>query len=214
MATPESELDTRWFLNRIRNVINHEGVSGFVFRTAAFLGYKCGIWVVGWYVKSLDVTDGSVKSDLIVDITELSQDDQGSYIACNRVMTAEAYRQRITKGDRCFAAWYDNKIVSASWIAIDNVWIDFIARDVPLRKGEIYIYESFTHPSFRGKHIQRELFEMIVNRYKSVGYEQICVIIAPENRSNIKSRQSSGFKRDSWILGIKMRWWHWDSFRH
>ena len=213
MTEPKAETNVRWYLNRIRNVVNYEGISGFILRATAFFGYKCGIWLVGWYVKPIADDVESMELQLPIEVIELSLSDVDDYTACNRVMTPDVFQERITTGDRCYAVRHDNKIVSATWVATDHAWIDFISRDMSLRKSEIYIYDSYTNPLCRGQHIQRKMLAEILTRYQATGYKQVCVIIAPENRANIRSRKRSGFKRTAWIVAIKIGRFHWDSFK-
>ena len=211
MTTPTEDKTQSWYLKRMRNVFRYEGMSGFLLRSLAFMGYKCGIWVVGWYVKPIPEFVEPVEIKLPVKIDELAHEDIDDYLASYRVMTSEVLHKRLAAGGHCYVARYNNQIISTSWVATDNIMIDFVARDIRLSKGDIYVYDSYTPPSFRGQHIQAKLMAEIFTRYRAAGYQQVGVIIAPENMANIRSRTRSGFKRIAWVFAIKIGRFHWDS---
>jgi len=213
MTVPKAEINSSWYLNRIRNVLDHEGVKGFILRAAAFIGYKCGIWLVGWYVKPIAGYVKSMDTQLPIEVIELTLSDVGDYIKSNRIVTAEVFKQRITAGNRCYAIRCDNQIASTSWVAIDRAWVEFISRDLVLSKGEIYIFDSYTHPLYRGKRLQGAISAEILNCHQAAGYEYACAMIAPENRSNIRARKRLGFRRTAWIVALKIGRLQWDSFK-
>lgn len=211
MTTPKEDKTQRWYLNRVRNALRYEGIRSLLLRSLAFLGYKCGIWVVGWYVKPIPDFVKPVEINLPIEIEELAQTDIDDYLASCRVISSEVLQQRLSVGARCYVARYDDQVVSASWVATDHVLIDFIARDIKLNKSDVYVYDSYTSPSFRGQYIQAKMMAEIFTRYRAAGYQQVGVIIAPENTANIRSRTRSGFKRVAWIFAIKIGRFHWDS---
>ena len=211
MAGSQSDKGIRWYLNRIYTVFSYEGVTGFIIRSAAFLGYKTGFWFVGWYVKPLSASAGSAVQDQVVEVVELSVADVDDFVTCNNNVTPQVFEKRIESGSRCYAVRLDGRIATVSWIATGSVWIDFIARELTLGEGEIYIYDSYTHPDYRGRRLQGSMLKQVLAQYEAAGYRRIGVIIAPENRSNIKSRLRSGFERSHWIFAISIAGFHWDS---
>ena len=213
MTIPKSERNLRWYLYRIRYVLHYEGASGFILRVAAFLGYKCGIWFVGWYVNSIANSVHLLDFQLPGEVVELTLADVDEYVSCNRIVTPAAFKKRITTGNRCYAVRRENQIVSACWVATDHVWVDFLLRDLFLRKGGIYLYDSNTRPSYRGQGLSKGITAEILKWYQAAGYHHACSFIAPENRSQIRARTRSGFKRTAWILTLKIGRFHWDSFK-
>lgn len=211
MIETQPSKNMEWYLGRIRTTLSYEGISGLLIRSVAFLGYKTGIWFVGWYIKPIVESAESMVHDTAIDIVELTMTDVDDCIACNPGVTVEIYSKRLQAGSRCYAVRMNNQIVTTSWVATNRVWIDFIRREMTLSKSEVYIYDSYTHPEYRGKRLQAVMLQQVLAQYRKAGYRQIGVIIAPENRSNIKSRTRSGFKRSHWIFAIKAGRFHWDS---
>ena len=98
-------------------------------------------------------------------------------------------------GNRCYAVRRDKQIASAKWVITDNVWVDLLSRELLLRKGEIYLYDAYTHPSYRGQGLSGSITAGFLKRYQAAGYQYACSIVALENRSQIRSSTRSRFKR-------------------
>lgn len=211
MIETQTSKNKQWYLGRVRATLCYEGISGLLIRSVAFLGYKTGIWFVGWYVKPIVENTESTVHEPAIDIVELTANNFDNCISCKPGVTAEIYSKRMKAGSRCYGVRMNNQIVTMSWVATDHVWIDFIRREMILNKAEIYIYDSYTQPEYRGRHLQGIMLKQVLAQYRKAGYRQIGVIIAPENRSNIKSRTRSGFKRKHWIFAIKIGRFHCDS---
>ena len=59
--------------------------------------------------------------------------------------------QRLVAGQCAFVARHEGRIVHAGWATAKRAWIGFLAREVALAPDELYQYESFTAPGFRGQ---------------------------------------------------------------
>jgi len=58
---------------------------------------------------------------------------------------------RLSKGHKCYAAKYHNKIVAFTWCNFVNC--HSILYNFPLKENEAYLYDAYTTESFRGKGI-------------------------------------------------------------
>jgi len=204
----------RWFRRRSLQTLRHEGLSSFLLRTAAFLGYWSGIWYVGWYVRRLDTPIEPVKPGFEVRVTEMVPDNVGEYLQFQSNLSREEYLDRLRHSQICFAVRDSaGTLASITWTAVGRVRIEFVGREVALQEDEVYLYDSYTDPDFRGKRLQPFLCGRILTRFRNSGYRQAVVLIAPENRSNIASRMRSGFVRTGWLIRIKTSWLRRDFFR-
>jgi len=180
----------------------------------AFIGYKSGVWFTGWYVRRLDAPIERVVPRLDVRVTTLTPDDVEQYLQFHSNLSREAYLNRMRQMQVCFAVRDPaGALASVTWTAVEKVWIDFVEREVALQEGEVYLYDSYTAPAFRGKRLQPYLCEYILSHSRDIGYRQAIVIVAPENRSNIASRKRSGFVRTGWIFSVRTRWLRRDFFQ-
>lgn len=204
----------RWLLQRSLQTHRHEGVISFLRRVLAFLAYKSGIWYVGWYVRRLDSPIEPVSPRLEAHLTKLTAGDVDEYLQFHPDVSSEQYLGRLREGQACFAVRESaGVLVSSTWVAVGRIWIDFIGREIALKKDEVYLYDSYTAAEFRGQRLQPLLCEQILTHFQERGYRQAVVIIAPENRSNIFSRKRSGFVRTGLLFRIKIGALRYDFFR-
>lgn len=209
-----NERTSQWLLLRSAQTLRHEGIVSFLRRSLAFLGYKSGIWYVGWYVRRLDRPLEPVISRLEAHVTELTAGGVAEYLHFYPNISSRQYLERFRQGQTCFAVRNSaGALASVTWTAVGHVWIDFVDREVALQDDEVYLYDSYTGPGFRGNRLQSFLFKHIFTRFQNSGYRQAVVIIAPENRSNIASRKRSGFVRTGLLFRIKIGSLRYDFFR-
>lgn len=195
----------RWLWHRSKQTLRHEGMGSFLLRSTAFMGYRVSIWFVGWYVRPLDRPIEPVDARLDAIVSELATGDVDEYLRFHSNLSREQYLRRLNERQTCFAARDSaGTLASVTWAAVRHVWIDFVDRDVGLEDDEVYLYDSYTAPDFRGQRLQPFLGQRILTHFRDCDYRQAVVIIAPENRSNISSRKRSGFFRTGWLFRIQI----------
>ncbi len=192
-------------LQRSVQVYRDEGVTNFLCRALAFLGYKGGIWVVGWYVRRLDSPIEPSTLELEASLTELTDDDIEDYLHLHPTLSSAEYLERLHQGQSCYALRESaGTLITVTWTAVGRVLVDFIGRELTLKDDQVYLYDSYTAAEFRGKHLQPFICEQILTRFRDRGYRQAILIIGPENRSNISSRKHSGFVRAGLLFRFKI----------
>lgn len=204
----------RWIVRRALTTVKHEGLPSFVTRSFAFAGYKMGLWYVGWFSRTLDEPIVPVPPRLDGSISLLTAEDAQDYVRFHSNISSEEYLERLGRGQYCFVVRdASGELASATWVATASVWIDFVDREVTLQEDEVYLYDSYTAPQFRGKRLQPYLCADILTEIRDKGYRRAAVIIAPENRSNIASRQRSGFRKTGNLFRIRIGSLRRDFFR-
>ncbi len=118
---------------------------------------------------------------------------------------------RLAKGDRCFVARYEGRIVCVSWVARSEGLIQWIRYRYPVRPSEAYLYDSFTAPTFRGRAIAPALGVHVLERLGDEAVRRATVAMVTENVSNRRARAKLGFRVCGRIdsLRIGRRVWHW-----
>lgn len=89
--------------------------------------------------------------------------------------------RRFERGDKCFVARDNGRIVSARWSATGSAQCDYLSRVVPLADDEVYIYDAFTLPEYRGRKIFPALTSEMHRYYKKEGKRRSLCFTAPEN---------------------------------
>jgi GNAT superfamily N-acetyltransferase len=119
--------------------------------------------------------------------------------------------ERLTKGDQCFVARFEGRIVSVSWIARGEHFIPGLRYRYAVRPSEIYLYDSFTAPTFRGRAIAPALGVHVLEQLRGANVTRVTMAVTRENVSNRRARAKTGFRVcgriDSFRIG--RRTWNW-----
>jgi GNAT superfamily N-acetyltransferase len=63
-------------------------------------------------------------------------------------------------------------------------------------RGQVLFRVAFhAHPALRGHHIQMTVLAALLDHARAAGHRCVVVMIEPANRSSIRSRERSGFRR-------------------
>jgi hypothetical protein len=192
-------------LRRILDIAVWQGPAGLAARALALVGCR----VLYWY--ALPSLSGArrVEPTVPAAVAELEPSDSAAYLAFRRGATPEQFRSRFERGCRCFVARADGAIVSATWVATGRGRLETIKEDFELYPKQMYVFDSFTLPEYRGRRIQGAIFTEICKHYAARGIEQALSLTGPENIGTKMSRERSGFVRTGGIARIAigpLRW--------
>ena len=112
----------------------------------------------------------------VLDETEIDE-----YIAFRKGADPEIVRRRIAAGNSCFVARTEGRIISARWAATGTAQCDYLFREVPLGSDEVYLYDAFTLPEWRGKGIFPALTSEMHRHYRAAGKKRSICFTGPEN---------------------------------
>lgn len=94
----------------------------------------------------------------------------------------------------CFVAWHEGQIIHATWVAFGHAWIAYLNREITLAPNEVYSYESFTVPAFRGQNVYGACLSYEQQVLKRAGYCRIVLAIMPENKAAFRPVEKAGFR--------------------
>lgn len=122
--------------------------------------------------------------------------------------------RRVSNGDRCFVAKYDNKVIYAMWVAFGKCYSFLLSREYPLATDECYMYSAYTLPEFRGKGLHPSVNTQLFILLNKWGITRITFFIEPNNLSAMRLPEKLGYSRSGItgyfeIFGIR-RYFHWD----
>ena len=103
-------------------------------------------------------------------------------------------RDRLARGDRCFASWHGGRIVDAGWVATGAVYVPYLQRTMLLDHGDIYHYDSHTSPEFRGRGPFMARNSYVARCNQSEGFARSVALVALENRASWKVLTRSGLQ--------------------
>ncbi|MBC7790581.1 MAG: hypothetical protein H7Z74_11595 [Anaerolineae bacterium] len=103
-------------------------------------------------------------------------------------------RDRMDRGDRCFASWHGGRIVDAGWVATGAVRVRYLERHMLLSHGDIYHYDSFTLPEFRGRGPFMARNSYVARCNQSEGFVRSVALVALENRASWRVLNRAGLE--------------------
>jgi GNAT superfamily N-acetyltransferase len=119
--------------------------------------------------------------------------------------------RRLRRGDVVFTAYRHAQPVGYVFAARESSWIGEIDTRLRIHADEIYLYDAFTYPAFRGKHIYPWLLTNAAYHYRQQGYANALIFTTGDNHASNKAIRRAGFScyqrirfYDLW--GLKM--WH------
>lgn len=101
---------------------------------------------------------------------------------------------RLENGDICCCAIYNDEIVSYCWVAKHKAYIGEIGKEISLKEKEIYLYDAFTQPEFRGNNLFPKILTSILNYGKLKGYQKALIFALSSNNSSVVAIKKAGFE--------------------
>jgi hypothetical protein len=190
-------------LRRLADIVVWQGPAGLATQVLALAGVR----ILHWYVLPSLRDAAPVESELPLAIAPLDAAESPAYLDFRRGATAEQFRSRFARGCQCYVARLDGAIVSATWIATGRGRIEAFDFDFELGPKQIYVFDSFTLPAYRGQRIIGAVTSCWRADYLQRGFEQVLSLTGPENQASRRSRRRSGFRRTGGIVRIKLGPW-------
>jgi ribosomal protein S18 acetylase RimI-like enzyme len=145
-------------------------------------------------VRPLNTTIPYMHPRLPVTIQRLTEKDLSAYSRFRPDQCMNVIRARLTRGDQFFAAWNEGHIVHAVWVSIERVYVPYLRRDLILQPGDVYLYDSFTSPAYRGYDLAAARSVHMMHHYQQEGYRRMVCLIAVENESGLRAVQKLGYQ--------------------
>lgn len=98
-----------------------------------------------------------------------------------RGASATAMRERLARGHHCVATWYGDAIVDAGWMACGAVDVPYLGCRLLLDPGDIYHYDAYTAPAFRGAWLFMVRNSIEARWAQEHGYTRSVAAVAAEN---------------------------------
>lgn len=106
---------------------------------------------------------------------------------------AALLRWRFSQGELCWAAKAEEEIVSYVWAAPKRERVGELCKSIELKEGEIYLYDAFTVPEWRGKGLYPAILSRQLDYFKHKGYERALIFTVEENLASRRGILRAGF---------------------
>ena len=135
--------------------------------------------------RNLDKPVPLLRSRLLVENRLLLEKDFQEYHIFRPDQKQELVAARLRAGHHCHASWHQGRILDASWCATGRGPVPYFGRKLVIREGDVFIFDSYTHPSFRGFNLFMAKFAHIFRTYSELGYRRNIGVVAIENRTSM-----------------------------
>jgi len=102
--------------------------------------------------------------------------------------------ERYAKGDMIVAAYLEKKIVAYLFAATTDTWVGEVEDMLRVKSNEVYFYDAFTLPPYRGKGLYPYLLCVAASYFQRQSFSCALIFSAAGNQSSIKGIQKSGFR--------------------
>jgi RimJ/RimL family protein N-acetyltransferase len=188
---------------RALEILRDEGPRALWFRVMAETAYRRVIVME----RRLDSPIPEVTSRLPVHLALLGAAELDRYAHFRPDQDPAATRLRLERGHRCFAAWHDGQIVHAGWAAVRMPWIEYLDCEFPLEAGDVYQFDSYTTPAFRGLGVAAARVVWMSRFFRDAGFRRLLAVVWPENTPGFRPLERAGYRRCGWIRVFRFARW-------
>jgi hypothetical protein len=114
------------------------------------------------------------------------------------------FRSRLSESTRCFVVVHEGRFVHATWMTVRAAWTREIRRYLLPPAGDAYVYESFTHPSVRGRGVYPFALRGIAALLSGRGLKRVWVAVEKHNPPSLKAVVKAGFA-PAWEISYRRR---------
>jgi RimJ/RimL family protein N-acetyltransferase len=197
-------------LVRAITVLREEGIKSFWFKSLSEMGYRRYLLLE----RMLDDPISHTEARMPITIDLLKKTEADEYSMFKAEVRQSEIIDRINSGHWCFVARHRGKIISATWAAANmTVRSYYLNREIHLGQDEVYTYNSFTEPDFRGLSVSPALKAEMMRYFRSAGYRRMICWVSPENRSSLKALRKAGFHPLGMMGCVRVGPWRKDFYR-
>jgi RimJ/RimL family protein N-acetyltransferase len=150
---------------------------------------------------------GQAESDCLphVAIRRVGSSADETFQALCRMYPHKHFPERIRESV-CFIAVSGAGIAGFAWVGRCRLRIDEINYNYPLSADEIFIFDCFVCPQFRGQGIYPQMIRSVLACYRQqlTGIRVAYIAVSSVNRASIRGIRKAGFREFS-----RIRYWNW-----
>lgn len=190
-------------------VLREEGVRSVWFKVLGDIGYRRILLLE----RALEEPVQEVSPRLPVTIDLLKTAEVNAYLKLRPETAPREVVDRLNAGHWCFVARHAGQLVSTSWAASHRAWVRYLSCEIRLQPGEVYVYDSFTKPEFRGQAISPAVRTEMIRYFRAAGYRRMILGIVPENSPNLRAVRKVGFRAFGMRGYVGIGPWRWNFYR-
>ncbi|MBI5563603.1 MAG: methyltransferase domain-containing protein [Chloroflexi bacterium] len=203
--------NNRWMpraiLQRAAQVLQEDGWRSLWFKVWGEVAYRRAALFVR------DIADVPLQASAAqpVETGILTAAELNDYLALRPDATAAEVQRRWVAGQQCFIVRHQGRLVHVCWAAFGYARIDYLSREIQLAPDDVYSYESFTVPDFRGYNAAAARGAYMQSILGRAGVRRLVAVAVPDNKPAVRAIEKAGYVRAGTLRTIWLgRWrWHW-----
>ena len=185
-------------ITRAFKTFRKRGVVNLWFRILGEIGYRRVVVLEC----RLDGELSEIAARLPVRIALLTSADLEHFGRFRPDLEPSMIRRRLEQGHQCFVAWHEGEIVHAGWAGARPAWVGYLSCEFPLGPGDVYQYDSFTAPAFRGLDLAGARVAWMTRFFRDAKARRLFAVVWPENIAAFRPLEKAGYRRCGWLRVI------------
>jgi L-amino acid N-acyltransferase YncA len=146
--------------------------------------------------RPLDEPIPLLEASVPLELSFLDPAEAGAYASFRADTPADEVTRRLERGERCWAARRDGRIVSARWVVTGApaVEIPYVGHRLELAPGEAYVYESFTAADQRGHGVSGAAGSRLARLLATEGYRTMFAAVWPDDHAIVRANTKAGYR--------------------
>lgn len=128
----------------------------------------------------------------------------GEFVPELEIFDKSIREQRNKRHDTVLIAFYQARPVGYLFATTKDCWVSEIEDWLIIKPHEIYLYDAFTRPAYRGKRIYATLLNHAADFFGQHGYLHALIFTGAQNTSSIKGIEYCGFSEYGSVQRLKL----------
>ena len=180
----------RMVLRRAIEVVRNEGIAALWFKVLGETVYRRAIVIERRLEEPID--DVAARVPVVLGLLDEKQIEE--YVRLRPEADPREVLRRLREGQLCHTASHDGRLVYVSWASMRRAWIEYLEREIELAPEEVYSYEVFAAPEFRGTGIMAATGVFRLRYFRDRGYRRIIAVVMPENKRAFRAFVKLGYR--------------------
>jgi GNAT superfamily N-acetyltransferase len=144
--------------------------------------------------RPLGEPDPTIDASVSLAFGRLARSDSAEYLAFHPGEAIAEIERRFDRGDLCFLARSEGRIVGAVWTTRASPAVRYLHTTLAIAPDDVYLYDAYTAPDLRGRRIAPTLYRDVLTHHRAAGVRRAIAAILPENRATMRSLAEAGFR--------------------
>ncbi len=183
-----------------REIYRYGGIRAVMVRALPVLGYHRLVF----FEASLSRPWPTPPSSVPLEFDFLGREGVDELVAFRPRVEAADFERRFDRGERCFVARTEGRIVCACWAHRRDLKFREIRNELVISEDAVYVFDVYTSPTMRGRRIAAVVWSELNRRLASEGYAYSLSYTLGGNRAGMINAQRAGSKETRRVATLKL----------